>query len=62
MPSVDSAIETLLDVKHNILIMMQEGDTEEGFGPSLTWANEMYHAWELLGETIKVLDTAKQYG
>lgn len=59
MPSINIVRNLVVEAKGQTLILMQEGDMEEGFTVNAQWADEMYQAWDHLKETLTHLDRAE---
>jgi hypothetical protein len=60
--SLERIHDDIGDLRHNILLLMQEGDTSAGFEANSEWADELYAAWEQLGEVIKHVRRARIAG
>lgn len=57
MASLESANNSIADARGDILLLMQEGDGPDGWYDE-GWAEEMYLAWEALGEALNHLGRA----
>lgn len=59
MVSVESVVENLAYEMGRILILMQEGDTPNGFS-NVEWADEMYDAYEHVKKATQCIHRAIQ--
>ena len=59
MASFTSARELIDDAKSQVLLLMQEGDTAEGFVPNEEWADLMFTTWLQLKQAGENLSKAE---
>lgn len=57
MASLDYVASQLQDIAGRLLVLMQEGDSEQGF-VNVEWADEMYDAYEHVQKAIKSVNRA----
>lgn len=60
MPSVESVKLALGDAAGTILVLMQEGDSGEGFA-NIEWSDEMFDAYEHVKKAIQSINRALDY-
>lgn len=60
MASLESVKIDLAEAQGRILVLMQEGDSGEGFD-NVAWSDEMFDAYEHIKKAIRSLDRAADY-
>ena len=60
MASAESAKQLIAEAKGNLLVLLQEEDTDSGFAGS-SWSDSMFHACELLTEASQEIERAQLF-
>lgn len=58
MASAESVKQSIAEAKGDLMTLTQQKDHSEWGFSAQDWADEMYLAWEMLGEAVKHIDRA----